>query len=287
MCLILSVNQVIPHRSSKLCTVCNVCEYLVSLSSQTAQTVEAVCLAQWVWCTVSVNQVKLCRLSSYADCQSWCCVQCVWMFGVPVNQVTLHRLSKLVLCAMCVNILCPCESSHTTQTVKTEHFVQCVWISGVPMNQVTLHRLSKLSTLCNVCEYLVSLWIKSHYTDCQNWALCAMCVNIWCPYESSHTTQTVKAVCSMLCVLVAGVPMNQVIIIIIIIDNNDCIQRHSLRFFTISSLRRKLSPTWCSSGQGTIVCKSRATHQALITCNMLCATLYEETAQLLSLTEFN
>ena len=39
-----------------------------------------------------------------------------------------------------------------------------------------------------------------------------------------------------------------------------------------------------SSGQGAIVCKSRATHRALITCNM-CAILYEGTTHLLSLTE--
>ena len=36
-----------------------------------------------------------------------------------------------------------------------------------------------------------------------------------------------------------------------------------------------------SSDPGQIVCKSRATHRALITCNMC----YEGTAQLLSLTE--
>ena len=35
-----------------------------------------------------------------------------------------------------------------------------------------------------------------------------------------------------------------------------------------------------SSGQGAIVCNSRATHPALITCNMSCATWYEGTAQL-------
>ena len=43
-----------------------------------------------------------------------------------------------------------------------------------------------------------------------------------------------------------------------------------------------------SSGPGAIVCKSRATHRALITCIMSCdvrATWYERTAQLLSLTE--
>ena len=39
-----------------------------------------------------------------------------------------------------------------------------------------------------------------------------------------------------------------------------------------------------SSGPGAIVCKSRATHRALITCNMG-GTWYEGTAQLLSLTE--
>ena len=43
----------------------------------------------------------------------------------------------------------------------------------------------------------------------------------------------------------------------------------------------------CSSGQGVKVCKSCATHQALITCNMSCAMWYEGTAQLLSLTELS
>ena len=40
-----------------------------------------------------------------------------------------------------------------------------------------------------------------------------------------------------------------------------------------------------SGGPGAIVCKSRATHKALITCSMSCATWYEGTAQLLSSTE--
>ena len=35
-----------------------------------------------------------------------------------------------------------------------------------------------------------------------------------------------------------------------------------------------------SSGQGANMCKSCATHRALITCNMSCATWYGETAQL-------
>ena len=38
-----------------------------------------------------------------------------------------------------------------------------------------------------------------------------------------------------------------------------------------------------SSSQGTIVCKSRATHTAISTCNVSCATWYEGTAHLLSL----
>ena len=41
----------------------------------------------------------------------------------------------------------------------------------------------------------------------------------------------------------------------------------------------------CSSGQGAIMCKSRATHQALITCSVSFATWYEGTAQLVSLIE--
>ena len=53
---------------------------------------------------------------------------------------------------------------------------------------------------------------------------------------------------------------------------------------TISSLRRELFPTR-SSGPGATVCKSRATHRALITYNMSCATWYEGTVQVLSWTE--
>ena len=40
-----------------------------------------------------------------------------------------------------------------------------------------------------------------------------------------------------------------------------------------------------SSGQGAIVCKLRARDRALITCNTWCATWYEGTAWLLSLTD--
>ena len=69
-------------------------------------------------------------------------------------------------------------------------------------------------------------------------------------------------------------------------DNNDCIQRRSSRFFFKNLLAAPLtvSNTY-ALGQGAILCKSRATHRALITCNVSCATWYEWTAQLLSLTE--
>ena len=49
--------------------------------------------------------------------------------------------------------------------------------------------------------------------------------------------------------------------------NNHCTQRRNLRFFTISSLRREHIH---SSGPGAVVCRSYATHRALITCNMSC-----------------
>ena len=70
-------------------------------------------------------------------------------------------------------------------------------------------------------------------------------------------------------------------------NNNNCIQRHNSRFFTISSLRRELSPT------RTLKCPGR--NHVQITCStssayhvphvVLRAMWYEGTAQLLSLTE--
>ena len=67
-------------------------------------------------------------------------------------------------------------------------------------------------------------------------------------------------------------------------NNNNRTKRHSFRSFTISSLL----PANClqhvrSSGLGSIVYKSCATHRALITCDMQCATWYEGTAQLLKI----
>ena len=72
-------------------------------------------------------------------------------------------------------------------------------------------------------------------------------------------------------------------------DDYTRVERRNSSFFfifTISSLRRELPPPppshhVLSSGHGAIVCKSRATHGALITCNM-CSTLYEEPVQYLS-----
>ena len=66
--------------------------------------------------------------------------------------------------------------------------------------------------------------------------------------------------------------------------NNDLTEMRNSRFFSprcAVSCRQHAR----SNGQGATVCKSRATHRALITCNMLCSTWYEGTAQLLSLTE--
>ena len=65
------------------------------------------------------------------------------------------------------------------------------------------------------------------------------------------------------------------------------IERCNLRFLTISSLHLKLSLTLTLSHLGAIVCKSCAAHRTLITCNMLYASWYEGTAQLLSLRKFS
>ena len=40
-----------------------------------------------------------------------------------------------------------------------------------------------------------------------------------------------------------------------------------------------------ASGQGAVVCRSRATHRVLITCNMACSTWCKGTTELLSLRE--
>ena len=66
-------------------------------------------------------------------------------------------------------------------------------------------------------------------------------------------------------------------------NNDNRIERRNSRFSTISSLRRELSPT--RTLKGAIICKSRATHRALFTCNVSRASWYEGTAELLRLTD--
>ena len=68
-------------------------------------------------------------------------------------------------------------------------------------------------------------------------------------------------------------------------NNNDRIERPNSRFLLSPHCTTTCLQHVCSSGQGTVVCKSHATHQALITCNMSYAMWYEGTTQLLNLTE--
>ena len=69
--------------------------------------------------------------------------------------------------------------------------------------------------------------------------------------------------------------------------NNNCIQRHNLGFFTISSQRRELFPTgtfkWPRHNPVQITCNTLSAYHLQHV--VLHATWYEETAQLLRLTE--
>ena len=71
-------------------------------------------------------------------------------------------------------------------------------------------------------------------------------------------------------------------------NDNNSIQRCSSRFFTISSLRRELSPTgmfkWPGRNHVQITCNTSSAYHVQHV--VLCAMWYEKTAQLLSLTEF-
>ena len=70
-------------------------------------------------------------------------------------------------------------------------------------------------------------------------------------------------------------------------DNNDNhTERRKSRFLQSAHCATNSLQHVRSSGQGVIVCKSRATYRAFITCNLSCATWYDGTAQLISLTEF-
>ena len=68
-------------------------------------------------------------------------------------------------------------------------------------------------------------------------------------------------------------------------NDNNRIQRRSSRFF----LQSPRCAANClhhvhSSGPGTIVCKSRATHRALITCNLSCYVPHDTKGQLMTTT---
>ena len=70
-------------------------------------------------------------------------------------------------------------------------------------------------------------------------------------------------------------------------NNNNCFQRRSLRFLTVSSQRHELSPTrtlkWPRCNHVQITCNTSSAYHVQHV--ILCATWYEGTAQLLSLTE--
>ena len=74
-----------------------------------------------------------------------------------------------------------------------------------------------------------------------------------------------------------------IIIIIIIIIN--CIESAIRDLLQLPGCAANCLQHVRSSGQGAIVCKSRATHRAVIACNMSCAMWYEGTARLLTSTE--
>ena len=71
------------------------------------------------------------------------------------------------------------------------------------------------------------------------------------------------------------------VIVVIMINNNNRIQRRYLRFFTISSQCRELSPTRTLKWPGHVQHIERLSRASVV----LRATWYEGTAQLLILTE--
>ena len=64
-------------------------------------------------------------------------------------------------------------------------------------------------------------------------------------------------------------------------NSNNRIEGHNLRCLQSPHCATNCLQHVRSSGPGAIMCKSRATHQALITCNLQCTTWYEGAAQLL------
>ena len=81
---------------------------------------------------------------------------------------------------------------------------------------------------------------------------------------------------------------NTRLVYLLMIINNNHIQRRNSRFFTISSLCRELSPTrtlkWPRRNQVQIMCNTSSAYHVQHV--VLCATWYKGTAQLLNLTEF-
>ena len=77
----------------------------------------------------------------------------------------------------------------------------------------------------------------------------------------------------------------EILRLLITISDHDRIDRRNSRFLQSPHCVANGLQYVRSCGQGAVVCKSRATHRARITCNMSGATWHEGTTQPLSLTE--
>ena len=82
----------------------------------------------------------------------------------------------------------------------------------------------------------------------------------------------VAVVVVMMMMMMVKIMIIMMIIIMILIGANQ-------DFSPISHCAMNCLRQTCASGQGAVVSKSPATHQTLITCNILCATLCKGTAQ--------
>ena len=128
------VNQVRPHRLPRLCAVCSVCNIVWESRQRLSK------LAVYSVCDYLVPLWIKSDCTDYPNCS---CMQCVWMSGVHVNQVRLHRLSKVcAVCNVCECLVflcvkldytdlqscvlcawCPCKANLTAQAAKA---VVCV-----------------------------------------------------------------------------------------------------------------------------------------------------------------
>ena len=68
-------------------------------------------------------------------------------------------------------------------------------------------------------------------------------------------------------------------------NNNDCTERPNLKCLQHPHCAANCLQHVRSNGKGADMCRLRATHWALITCNVPCATRYKGTTQLFSLTK--